>query len=143
MGKNEQINISCEHHSGHNHEHHDLHQNCCHPEDGISSRTQGGALVCSGNRHVTGDLEQLKKNLKKELSLLDKWVEEEGGITGHIKSVLSVNGPVFKVSAISGEVECEDLGFKNMHISIAAIVFQIKQESLEVRIESLFNRLSQ
>ena len=111
------------------------------PPDGIISNIHDGALVCSGTRHITGDLEQVKQNLEKETGQLDAWVEEQGGITGHIKAIVNVNGPVFKISAIAGDVECTDLKLKDLHVTVVAIVFQIDQESLEQRVESLFEKL--
>ena len=130
-----QINESC------GHPHHEHHNNEIYPPDGITARQEDGALVCSVSKHITGDIEQVKQNLEKELGLLDAWVEEQEGITGHIKAIISVNGPVYSISATAGEVETSNLGLKNLHISIAVIVFQVDQKSIEKRIEEFVGRL--
>lgn len=111
------------------------------PPDGINSRIHDGALVCSGARHITGDLERVRERLERETGLLDKWVEEQGGITGHIKAIISVNGPVYRLSSTGGEVDCKELGIKNIHVSIVAIVFEIEQKKMEQRVESLLEDL--
>ena len=123
------------------HHHHEHFEKDIYPPDGINSSIHDGALVCSGSRHITGDLEQVRHSLASELGLLDTWVEEQGGITGHIKAIISVNGPVCRISATAGEVETKDLALKKFHVSIVAIVFQIDQKIMENRIESMFNKL--
>jgi hypothetical protein len=111
------------------------------PPDGITSDFHNNALVCSANRHLTGDLEQIKNRLALEAGLLDKWVEEQGGITGHIKAIVSVNDPVCRISATAGEVDVKELPIKNVHVSLVAIVFEIEQGKMEQRVESLLEGL--
>jgi|GEM_PF-2842154 hypothetical protein len=111
------------------------------PPDGITTAFHNNALVCSANRHVTGDIEQIKKKLLAEASLLDKWVEDQGGITGHIKAIISVNGPVCRISATAGEVDLKELPIRNFHVSLVAIVFKIEQKKIEQRVESLLAQL--
>ena len=130
-----QIKESCEY------THNERSERGIYPPDGVTSRIHDGALVCSGHKHITGDIEQVKSCLEKELGALDSWVEEQEGITGHIKAIVSVDGPVYKISATAGEVETTDLGLKNIHVSIVAIVFQVDRETMEKRIESLIERL--
>lgn len=139
METNKHINESCEHpRSEHSHEHS---EKVRYPPNGVTSNIHDGALVCSGNKQITGDLEHVKQHLEKEVALLDAWVEEREGITGHIKAIISVNGPVCRISATGGELESKNLGLKNIHVSIVAIVFQIDREIMENRIESLLERL--
>ena len=134
------INGSCDHHnhSVDAHEHSGKDNSL---PDGITSRLHDGALVCSANRHISGDLETVRKSLEKELGMLDKWVEKQDGITGHIKAIISVNGPAYRISATGGEVESKTIPLKNIHVSIASIVFKIDQKTLDQRIESLFEGL--
>jgi hypothetical protein len=111
------------------------------PPDGITSDFHNNALVCSANRLLTGDLEQIKKRLASEAGLLDKWVEDQGGITGHIKAIVSVNGPVCRISATGGEVDVKELQITNVNVSLVAIVFEIEQKALEKRVKSLLDSL--
>jgi hypothetical protein len=111
------------------------------PPDGITSNIHNGALVCSANKHLTGDLERIKNRLALEAGLLDKWVEEQGGITGHIKAIVSVNDPVCRISATAGEVDVKELPIKNVHVSLVAIVFEIDKIALEQQINSLLDSL--
>ena len=64
-------------------------------------------------------------------------MRSRGGITGHIKAIISVNGPVCRISATGGEVESKNLRLRDLHVSVVAIVFQTDQENMEKRIESL------
>ena len=76
-----QIDESCEHH--HHSEHvHDHSENQGPIPDGITSKIHDGALVVSGTRHITGDLDPVKQNLEKAIGQLDTWVEEQGGDHG-------------------------------------------------------------
>lgn len=111
------------------------------PPDGITTAFHNNALVCSANKHLTGDLERIKNRIESEALLLDKWVEDQGGITGHIKAILSVNGPVYRISATAGEVDVKELPIKNVHVSLVAIVFDIEQKKMEQRVESLLAQL--
>jgi hypothetical protein len=111
------------------------------PPDGITFNIHNGALVCSANKHITGDLEGIKNRLASEAGLLDKWVEEQGGITGHIKAIVSVNSPVYRISATAGEVDIKELPIKDVHVSLVAIVFEIDQTELEERTRSLLDKL--
>ena len=140
MNISKQINESCEHHphTEHTHEHSG---NFSQIPDGITCKIHDGALVVSGNKHIFGDLEPVKQNLEREIGQLDTWVEEHGGITGHIKAIVSVNGPVCRISATGGEVESKNLQLKDTHISIVAIVFQIDQEAMEQRMEALLENM--
>jgi len=132
----EQIDESCEH------RHHENSGKDMYPIEGIASRIHDGALVCSASKHITGDLEKIRGYLENELGLLDTWVEDQEGITGHIKAIIGVNGPLYRISATAGEVETKNLEIKNIHISIVAVVFKVDQGVLERRIESLIERLS-
>ncbi len=134
------VNGYCDHHN-HSGEAHEHSVKDSPPPDGITSRIHDGALVCSANRHISADLEPVRQNLEREIGLLDKWVEEHDGITGHIKAIISVNGPACRISATGGEVESKTIPLKNIHVSIAAIVFNVDQKTLEKRIESLFENL--
>ncbi len=111
------------------------------PPDGITIDFHNNALVCSANRCITGDLEEIKKRLALEAGLLDKWVEEQGGITGHIKAIVSVNGPVCRISATGGEVDIKELSINSLHVSLVAIVFEINEAALKQRVESLLEGL--
>lgn len=111
------------------------------PLDGITTDFHNNALVCSANRHVTGEIEEIKKRLAFETGELDRWVEEEGGITGHIKAIVSANGPVCRISATAGEVDVKELPIRNLHVSLVAIVFEIDKVVLERRIISLLDSL--
>lgn len=137
-----QIDESCEHHH-HSEAPHEHSENNSFPPDGITSNIHDGALVCSGNKKLTGDLELVRQILTDEIELLDKWVDEQEGITGHIKAIISVNGPAYRISSTGGDVESKKLQLKNIHVSVVAIVFQIDQEIMEHRIESLFAELTE
>lgn len=107
--------------------------------DDVTSHIHDGALVCSGNRNITGDLTKVKKYLTGEVGMLAEWVEENNGIVGHIKGLVDVRGSVYMVSTTGGEVTSKEIPVSDITIYLVAIVFNIDIKKMESRMTSLLD----
>lgn len=117
------------HHSGHHHHH------------GIESHLHDDVLVCSGKRDIIGDLETIKQNLVGEIKILANWIQEMGGIIGHVKALVERDSPVTMISTTGEDVTIKEMAGSTIHVSVVAIVFNTNVQSLECRIVSLFDAL--
>lgn len=117
------------------------HDHTPHSHHGITLHKHDGALVCSGEKDVIGELEAIKKKITNALKMLSAWVEEQGGIPGHIKAVIEESGPGYMLSTTGGEVENKEISRSNVHISLVAIVFNVEEEKLECRVASLVDTI--
>lgn len=130
MKTNEHTNESC-----HSHNHSEQNHNQ------IELHKHENALVCSGERDLSGNLEAVKEKMTSEIGILADWVEEQGGITGHIKALVDVIGPGFMLSTTGGEVESKKMSRSNIHVTIVAIVFKVDEKEIKCQIASLIDGL--
>lgn len=126
----------------------DLTDKSCHSHNhsdcnytGIELHRHEDALVCSGERDIIGDLEAVKEKMILELRSLAQWIDEQGGITGHIKSIVHLQSEGYMLSTTDGEVNTKEISQNRVHISIVAIVFKVDEKQLKCRIASLINGL--
>lgn len=110
-----------------------------HTHRGVTSKIHDGALVCSGDRNIFGDLTAVKKKLTREVGKLAEWVEENKGIIGHIKGLVDVRGSVYMVSTTGGETASKEMPISNITIYLVAIVFNIDMKKVECRMASLLD----
>lgn len=115
------------HHSGHHH--------------GIETHRHDDALVCSGKRDIIGDLETIKKNLVSEVKILANWIQETGGIIGHVKALVECDSLAIMISTTGEDVTVKEMAGSSIHANVVAIVFNTDAQSLECRIASLFDTL--
>ncbi|MBI4856214.1 MAG: hypothetical protein HY818_05715 [Acetobacterium woodii] len=115
------------HHSGHHH--------------GIESHLHDDVLVCSGKRDIIGDLETIKLNLVGEVKILANWIQETGGIIGHVKALVERDFPVTMISTTGDDVTIKEMTGSTVKVSVVAIVFNMNAQRLECRIASLFDAL--
>lgn len=129
---------------GHDHEH-DSDCGCghdhSHSHEGIESHMHDEAVVVSGKREIPGSLEKVKEDLTKELDKLAEWIEDQGGIVGHIKAYLDGAGDGYMLSNTGGGVQCTRAAGTGVHVNIAAIVFQVEIKETECRVAQIFENL--
>nr|WP_320025303.1 hypothetical protein [uncultured Acetobacterium sp.] len=121
---------SCTHNHDAGHHHH-----------GIESHLHDDVLVCSGKRDIIGDLETIKQNLVGEIEILAKWIQEIGGIIGHVKALVERDSPITMISTTGEDVTVKEMAGSSIHASVVTIVFNTDAQSLECRIASLFDTL--
>lgn len=132
------------HDHDHEHEHHHDHDHCSHDHnhEDIESHTHDESIIVSGKREIPGELETVKEKLTKELESLGEWIENQGGIIGHIKAYANGGGKGYMLSNTYGEVQCKETLKSDVHVNIAVIVFKVDIEELECRVAEIFERLT-
>ncbi|WP_286946047.1 hypothetical protein [Acetobacterium sp. UBA5834] len=131
------MNTPHDHHQHCNHDHH----HGSHDHQGIKTHLHEDALVCSGEREISGELETVKKQLVSEIELLAAWIEKNGGIIGHIKALVEAASPVTVISTTGEEVAAREIAGSVIHVSVVAIVFNINPSNLECRMATLLGDL--
>lgn len=132
----------CDHHNC-DHEHsHDDHENCNHDHSGIESHMHEESTVVSGKREITGDIEIISEKLQTELKKLASWVEENGGIVGHIKAYLDGGGRGYMLSTTGDEVHCKEMQSSLVHVVVTAIVFNVTIHEMECKVADIFTRIT-
>lgn len=140
----------CDHHNEHNQEHHDCcehdhgHHDCCehgHDHHGIESHTHEGAAVVSGNVEITGDIEQIKEWLQIELENLALWIEEQGGIIGHIKAYIEGGGYGTMLSTTGRDVQCKTIANTAVQVNVASIVYGVNIKEVECKVADIIHKI--
>lgn len=117
----------------HNHEHNQ--QN----HFGMKMHNHEGALVCSVEKEVVGELESVKDIIANELYMFAEWVEEEDGVVGHIKAFIEKSGSGYLLSTTGGIVDSKATRRSSIYISIVAIIFNLNEKKLKCRMASIVN----
>ena len=125
----------------HDHHHHCNHHHGSDQHHGIQSHLHEDALVCSGSRDLIGDPKTIKEKLVSKIGILADWIEETGGIIGHIKALVEVDSPVTVISTTGEAVSVREMTASDIHVSLVAIVFNSSTNALECRIVSLLDDL--
>lgn len=130
------MNQQHDHHHDCNHHHHGAHHH-----HGIKSHLHEDALVCSGKCDITGDLEEVKKNMVSGVAILADWIEATGGMIGHVKAMVEADSPVTMISTTGEAVTVREMAESVIHVSLVAIVFNTSTPNLECRMASLLDDL--
>lgn len=141
---------SCGHHHGHHdhseHEKHDGYHNLLKHQDHhehdancgcateadhseITVTRHEGAIICSVERVIAKEYAVVRDALEKEMKILAEWVEDQGGIVGHIKAFLTENAWSSMLSTTGGDVQIKENRTPKVTVNMAVIVF-VKDESL-------------
>lgn len=111
-------------HGHHDHASHDHHHRADSENyEGIEVSHHEGAIILSVERVITGEYELVRDTLSRELKILADWVEEQGGIVGHIKAFLAENGYTSMLSTTGGEVQIKESRKPKVVMKLAVIAF--------------------
>ncbi|WKY45068.1 hypothetical protein Q5O14_02920 [Eubacteriaceae bacterium ES2] len=106
------------------------------------------ALAVSGEKVVTTlAMDDIKEQIIETFESIVKWIDQKGGIIGHLKGFVLENGTGFMISTTGTAVNIieqpdsifEDKGIK---ISLVLIVFGMGQSDLEDKLIELFDQLT-
>ncbi|WP_368292988.1 hypothetical protein [Dehalobacter sp. TBBPA1] len=119
----------CGHHHDEHHDQHEQHEKTtlCNQEE-ITVTHHEGAVIFSAERVIAKEYSWVRDRLNKELQSLAGWVEDQGGLVGHIKAFLIETGYSCMLSTTGGDVQIKETLKPKVTVNIALIVF-IKNES--------------
>ncbi|GHT79722.1 hypothetical protein FACS1894104_4890 [Actinomycetota bacterium] len=124
-----------DHGHGHNHSETDL-------QSAVSITEHEGALVASITLTYDGDYQKTKQNLSNGLAKLANWVNEVGGVIGHIKGSLIGEQTVTTFSTTGGPVNVSSVDSSENRIEAVAIVFNVDKQELAQQLLALKTNLT-
>ncbi len=148
----------CEH--GHHHHHHDDDDECCehdhehdhehhhHHDHGHKYEVPGfkvfethnheGATICSFEKDVKSDAEPVIKNMKECIGILEKWLDENNALIGHVKGYVKEAGPITTFSTVGYGLNVEKHDSTTVCVGFASIVFGPSEEELKDKVAEIF-----
>lgn len=106
------------------------------------------ALAVSGESSYQDlQIEAVKQIIMEEFNAMDAWIDQRGGIIGHIKGFVATPEKSLMISATGAELGCRFLEiegrlFDGVQVSLAWIVFNIPQLELEKKLIEIFDKLN-
>lgn len=101
---------------------------------------QEGATVCALELPVSGESERVREAVLQEINALSEWIDQRGGIVGHIKAALKTNsGTVFFFNAGSG-TSVQTSSATGAVLQLTVIAFLVEDQKLRERLEQTLNR---
>lgn len=130
---NKHTNCSC----GHVHEHSEKHAKNQNIKDTqvfgnswVNSQNHDGAIVISAGCSIHGDQETISSVIVSQLKDLAVFVQERGGVVGHIKASIETN--LVKMFSITDQdVMTKQATEQEIEIHFAVIVFSVKIEEVK------------
>lgn len=99
-----------------------------------------GAIAASFSVDIA-DGKDMEKVIGDEMQELARWVNDKGGIIGHIKSRITESEPTVFLSITSDVLQRKTAAEKRTAIGFAAIVFNVNQEELQIMMTEIYRRL--
>lgn len=101
----------------------------------------GGAIVCSYETELDISLETVQPRIVKLIHQVQTYVEETGGIVGHIKAYAEESRKSLTFSGTGGDVSVITGQNTLTSVSFAAIVLLTDEKALRQKVEQLFDEL--
>ncbi|UWG97640.1 hypothetical protein LPY66_02050 [Dehalobacter sp. DCM] len=111
-------------------------------ESSIHIHNTDGAIAASFAVDIVAGNE-VEKVISEEMQKLAQWVNDQGGIIGHIKAKMTVSKPTVFLSITSDVLQRKIAAENHASIGLAAIVFNVDQKELRKKISSIFQRLTE
>ncbi len=146
----------CEHGHHHHHHHDDDDDECCehdhehhhHHDHGHKYEVPGfkvfethnheGATICSFEKDVKSDAEPVIKNMKECIGILEKWLDENNALIGHVKGYVKEAGPITTFSTVGYGLNVEKHDSTTVCVGFASIVFGPSEEELKDKVAEIF-----
>lgn len=103
---------------------------------------QEGAAVCTLELPVSAESEGIREAVLQEINALSDWIDQRGGIVGHIKAALKTSfGTVFFFNAGDGtSVQMSAAAGDTLQLTV--IAFLVEDQTLKERLEQTLKRLA-
>ncbi len=146
----------CGHDHHHHHHHDDDDDECCehdhehhhHHDHGHKYEVPGfkvfethnheGATICSFEKDVKSDAEPVIKNMKECIGILEKWLDENNALIGHVKGYVKEAGPITTFSTVGYGLNVEKHDSTTVCVGFASIVFGPSEEELKDKVAEIF-----
>lgn len=129
-----------DHHHDHEHEHHHHdHEHNEAPKQGVTMSRHDDAIIGTVVINIKGDYESGVNTLKRCMNEVARWVEDEGGLVGHIKAFVreEVRSCMISVPE-AGDVQIKEGGCRQICVENANIVFGVDIEKFEEKLKDLY-----
>lgn len=100
------------------------------------------AIAASFALDIT-DVNELEQVISEEMQKLAQWVDEHGGIIGHIKAKMTVSEPTVFLSITLDVLQRKVAAENRASIGFAAIVFNVSQDELRKKVFDIYHRLAE
>ena len=132
----------CEHDHEHDHEHHH-HRDHGHKYEVpgfkvFETHNHEGATICSFEKDVKSDAEPVIKNMKECIGILEKWLDENNALIGHVKGYVKEAGPITTFSTVGYGLNVEKHDSTTVCVGFASIVFGPSEEELKDKVAEIF-----
>ena len=146
----------CGHDHHHHHHHDDDDDECCehdhehhhHHDHGHKYEVPGfkvfethnheGATICSFEKDVKSDAEPVIKNMQECIGILEKWLDENNALIGHVKGYVKEAGPITTFSTVGYGLNVEKHDSTTVCVGFASIVFGPSEEELKDKVAEIF-----
>ena len=132
----------CEHDHEHDHEHHHHHDHGHKYEvpgfKVFETHNHEGATICSFEKDVKSDAEPVIKNMKECIGILEKWLDENNALIGHVKGYVKEAGPITTFSTVGYGLNVEKHDSTTVCVGFASIVFGPSEEELKDKVAEIF-----
>ena len=143
-----------DHNHEHHHHHHDHDDDCdcgCHDHDHdhehhhhdhghqynvagykvLETHSHEGATVCSLEMDLNKCPDSLKADMENAINELEKWLDEQGALIGHLKGYIKEAGPTTTFSTTGNGLTIENYEQGGTSVGFASIVFGPTEEELK------------
>lgn len=110
--------------------------------EGITVSHHEGAVICSAERVIVKEYRWVRDTLAGELKTLADWVEDQGGMVGHIKAFLTEKGYSSMLSTTGDDVQIKETRMPKVTVNLAIIVFFKNEDLLCLKLAELLEKLS-
>ncbi|WP_368293020.1 hypothetical protein [Dehalobacter sp. TBBPA1] len=129
----------CGHHHDEQHEQHEKSVLCNQEE--ITVTHHEGAVILSTERVIAKEYSWVRDRLNKELQSLAGWVEDQGGLVGHIKAFLTETGYTCMLSTTGEDVQIKETLKPKVTAKITLIVFINNENELYSKLAETLKKL--
>lgn len=114
---------------------------CGYSHDGMKVEEKDGVVDVAGVRIVEGDYDALEEQAITEMEMLTQWVEQQGGIVGHVKIYLEERGSASSLTCAGGQVHVDRTKESKTNVILSAVILNVDADKVKCRIAEFLSRM--
>jgi len=114
---------------------------CGYSHEGMKVDEKDGVVSIAGVRIVSGDYDALEEQAITEMEIFAQWVEQQGGMVGHIKTYLEERGSASSLTCVGSEVHVARTKEGNTNVILSAAILNLPAEKLRCRVAEFLGRM--